>query len=462
MSRSTASPSSALAPDSPYAWYCLLVLTACYTLAYVDRQIISLIVDPIRAQFGLTDTAISLLIGLAFTVPYAVTGLAFGRWVDRGTRRNIVLIGGTLWGLGAASMGLAGTYGLMVVSRALVGSSESAMYPSGVSMITDYFSRRRLPRALSIFLLAGSCGVGLSLVFGGFLLSVFGKIGAVSLPVVGSLQPWQMTVLTVGATGMLPVIAVLSVREPIRREQDADIRLSTGNVSSDSRFSLWDGMMYLHTRRRFYLFWYIGVAFELTTLYALTAWAPSFLIRHFALPASTVGLRFGVMMLTFGSVGTLLGPWCARWLEKRGHIDGHMRAAAIAMAFMAPTAAAVPFAPTFAAGMIILSVLAFLASVSMVLATTALQLVCPNRLRGLANALYLVIASVAAQAIAPTVIALLTDYVFRDSNLVGWSLGIVGSISAVAGATAFGRGLKGFREFWHDSTDQRGPSSVPS
>lgn len=435
---------SATVRDGPYAWYVLFVLTVCYTLAYVDKQIIALLVGPIKQHFGLSDTAISMLIGIAFTGSYVLMGLAFGRWVDRGNRRNILMMGGVLWTGGAMATGVSPSYAAMFVSRIWVGGAEAAMYPSGMSMIADYFSPRLLARAVSIFLLAAYIGGGMSLIFGGATIGYFQSLGEITLPVVGPMQPWQMVVVSVALIGLVPILLLMTVAEPAR--QHGDMSPLAQGAASGEKLSFSEGLRFIRRKRSFYYAFYVGISLELMTLYSLPAWAPSFLIRHFELPASRIGLQFGSVMLVAGSLGTLLAPYFAVLLGKRGHPAAHMRGTAFIVAAMVPCAIAVPLVSTYAVALGALGGLVFLSAAATSLGTTSLQLFSPNRLRGLANAIYLGVATIIGQALSPTLVALCTDYVFRDPGKVGWSIGLVCSIASVGGAILLALGARGFRE----------------
>ncbi|WP_169206939.1 MFS transporter, partial [Aromatoleum petrolei] len=156
--------SGAIRQDGSYAWYVVFLLTFAYTVAFIDRQVLNLLVDPIKKDILLSDVQISLLQGFAFMAAYVVFGPIFGRWVDTGHRRNVLVLGVTLWSAFTVFCGLSEEYWQLFVARAGVGAAEACLAPAGWSLIADYFSRQRLPRAMSIFMLGPSLGAGLALI----------------------------------------------------------------------------------------------------------------------------------------------------------------------------------------------------------------------------------------------------------------------------------------------------------
>lgn len=153
--------------DSPYAWYVAALLAMSYAVAFIDRQVLNLLVDPIKGDLGLTDTQISLIQGLAFASAYVSMGFVFGRLADRTNRRNLLIIGVTLWCASTVLCGFVSDFLGLFVARAGVGAAEACLLPAGWSLLADYFSRDKLPRAMSIFLLGPFVGGGLALIFGG-------------------------------------------------------------------------------------------------------------------------------------------------------------------------------------------------------------------------------------------------------------------------------------------------------
>ena len=126
-------------PSAKYGWYVVVVLTLAYTVSFIDRQIMALMVEPIRRDLEITDTQVSLLLGLAFAVFYTFLGIPIARLADRFSRRGIITVGITIWCLMTASCGIARNYVQLFIARVGVGVGEAALSPSALSMLSDYF-----------------------------------------------------------------------------------------------------------------------------------------------------------------------------------------------------------------------------------------------------------------------------------------------------------------------------------
>jgi len=184
------------------AWWGLLLLTATYTFSFIDRQIINLLVDPIRTDLSLSDSQVSFLQGLAFVVPYVLLSIPIGRIVDRANRIRVLVIGILAWTVSCVSCGLARNFWQLGLARVGVGAGEASVTPASWSLLADYFPEERRALPVSLFLMGPYLGGGLSLILGAEVIAWTSGFGAVSLPLVGSLAPWQLTFMLVAAPGL--------------------------------------------------------------------------------------------------------------------------------------------------------------------------------------------------------------------------------------------------------------------
>src|SRR5262245_37061055 len=193
--------------DSPtslrYAWYVAIVLMLCNTLSFIDRQILGLLVTPIKAELGISDTSIGLLQGLAFGIFYTLLGIPMGRIVDNGNRRNLVAAGIFCWSLMTALCATARGFWTLFAARMGVGVGEATLSPSAFSLLSDYFPKERLGTALSVFSMGIFVGSGLALIIGGL--------------VIGAVGSWRLTFLIVGLPGLLATLLVFTLKEPLRK-----------------------------------------------------------------------------------------------------------------------------------------------------------------------------------------------------------------------------------------------------
>lgn len=408
-----------------YAWYVLFLLTFAYTVAFIDRQVLNLLVEDIKRDLLLTDTQLSLLQGLAFMGSYIVFSPWFGRWADVGNRRNILVFGVGTWSIFSALCGLAENYWQLFLARAAVGAAEACLAPAAWSLIADYFDRERLPRAMSIYLMGPYIGGGLAMIAGGMVIGSMGTLRELA-PVLVNMEPWQLTFVMIGLPGVVLALVLLTIREPLRGAQAIGTR--------DRNFTISEVIAFLWQGRAFYVRFYLGMALIVIVLYALPAWMPSFLMRAHGADPTTVGLRYGVLVLIMGSAGVLTGPLVNRWLARRGHADSPIRVAAIASIGLVIFSAVLPLMPGFAGALIAAAGGTFFFSLPQAMSATALQLATPNRMRGIVASLYLFVLSVIGLGAAPTVVAVVTDRVFGDPSKVGLSLAVVCAISAAGAA----------------------------
>nr|WP_053000047.1 MFS transporter [Sphingomonas sp. Y57] len=415
-----------------YAWIVTIILLLGYSFAFVDRQMLNLLVEPIRRDFRLDDTSVSFLLGFAFVLAFAFAAPIAGRWADLGHRRNICVFAVAVWSAFTVGCGLSASYGMLFSARLGVGAAEAFLMPAAWSLIADYFSRDRLPRAMSVFLLGPYLGGGMALILGGTVVHALGNPSGDG----GwhGLTPWRAAFLVAGCIGLVPILLLFLIREPARQETTAAPSFRLGAV-----------VRHMWQARAFYGAFYGGISLQTITFYAVPAWMPTYLVRRFGVPLGDIGLEYGVIVLIMGCLGVLAGPFLGRWLVARGYRDHNMRIPVIACLGLVPVAAALPLAASYPAALAICAVLTFFCSLPMPMAAAALQTVTPNRMRGVAASLYMFIVSLVGVALPPTLIALLTDHVFHDPAKVGWSLGIVCSLAALFAALVIARGLPAYR-----------------
>src|ERR1700686_985385 len=182
-------------PSPRYAWYVVAVLTLVYVFSFIDRQILSLLVRPLRRDLGISDTEVSLLMGFGFAVFYTFCGIPLGRLADTRSRRSIIAAGLVAWSFFTSMCGLAKNFGQMLLWRTGVGVGEASVSPSAYSLITDYFPKERLATAISVYSMGIYLGAGLSYLLGGIIVRLASVQEAYILPLVGAVRPWQVIFL---------------------------------------------------------------------------------------------------------------------------------------------------------------------------------------------------------------------------------------------------------------------------
>jgi MFS family permease len=415
---------------------------------------LNLMVDPIKRSLVISDTQFSLIQGSAFVFSYTLMAPVFGRLVDLTNRRNILAISICLWSLFTSLCSYASTFEQLFLARCGVGMSEACIFPVALSLIADYFSAKRAPRALSIFVLGTQLGGGFSLLAGGAILSSAASLAAL-FPLLGALQPWQIAFIVVGLPGLLYALLILTFREPARVRSIALETEDRDLTVRETAAALWE-------RRSFYIRIYLGVGSVGVVQLGIPSWMPAFLMRVHGMSPADTGFRMGLLSIVVGTCATLLGPIVAARVAKRGYVDAHIRTAAFSTIGMFLCCALIPLVPGPGPVMVVVAGAIFFNSFPIGLMAYTLQSATPSRIRGVAASLYTFAAQLIGYAIGPTVTALITDRVFGNPNMVGHSLQIVTCVASVSACLVFFTILRPYRHLiGHEGpARQRAPAAT--
>ena len=427
-------------PNQIYAWYVVGVLTVAYIFSFVDRQIINLLVEPIREDLQLTDTQISLVQGIAFALFYTLMGIPIARLADVSNRRAIIAAGVFLWSLMTALCGLAKSFGQLFAARIGVGIGAAALSPPAFSLFTDYFPPGKVTRAIAVFSGGSFLGAGLAYIIGGYVVDLVTRLDVVDIPVFGQLRAWQMAFIVVGLPGIFLALLVLSLREPARRGLLGD---QPGAVPKSIPIS--EIIAFLRKNRGTYGHHFIGASMFVMLAHAILSWAPAFFIRKYGWMPGEVGLIYGSTLLIFGTSGVVGAGWIADALRRRGYTDANLRVIVIGALCCTPFGAAAFLVDNIWLAVALMAPFTFLWALPHGISPAAIQLVTPNQMRAQVTALYFLTVNLIGLGIGPTFVALLTDYVYEDPALVGHSLATVVAISAPLSALILYPGLKYYR-----------------
>ena len=409
--------------DDKRAWYLLTLLSLAFILSMLDRTVISLLVEPIKADLGLTDTGIALLQGATFAIFYALTGVPIGWLADRGNRRNIVSAGIGLWSVMTVGCGLATSYAALFFARTGVAVGEAALNPAAYSLLSDRFSKAKLGRAIGIFTAAGVVGTGLALLIGGKLYSYFVSQGGLNIG--WSLKPWQATFVAVGLPGlMLALLIMVTVSEPQRtgRQQIGDEAQSGASAFA-----------FIKSNRAIYGPLLGGYGILCIVGYAFVSWGPASLGRVHGLSPSEIGGKFGLIMLIFGSLGPILGGITCDRLVKSGRHNGPILCLLFAATICLLFAISLLFNNGLTATWVAYAGIAFGFTAMLASVPIAIQLLTPSEFRARIAALSLVSANVIGLGIGPLLVGLLNDNVFTGTAGIATSLPLVLAVSAFVG-----------------------------
>jgi MFS family permease len=415
-------------PSPVRAWIWVFALVLAYICSYVDRQILSLMVDPIKADLDITDSQFSLLHGLSFAILYCLLGLPFGSLVDRYPRKHIIAGGVLLWCAMTAMCGMAAKFWHLFAARVGVGVGEAALSPGAYSLLSDSFPKHRLGLALSVYTMGAGLGAGLAYMVGGSLYSWISSWPPFALPGIGAMKPWQTVFVLVAIPGMPVAALIWLLSEPARQDRNSTTAPPLPEV-----------FRFVMRRRRFMTSFLLGMSCITGATTATMAWAPAALMRGFDLTAAEAGLRLGAVTMVAFPFGLFVGAWVAAFLAKRGMNNSELFVMVCGAALTVPAALSLAIASSASELIVAIAALMIVTNVPFGIAAAVLQSMTPNEMRGRMTAIYLFSVNIFGLTLGPLLPALWTDFVFDgQGSRVGQSIAVtVAFMAALAGSSMF-------------------------
>ena len=442
-------------PNPVQAWYMVIVLMLAYMFSYLDRQILNLLVEPIKGDMQISDFQMSLLMGVAFALFYSIMGIPISRWVDSRSRCKLILWGITIWSLMTALCGWARNYWHLFLGRIGVGVGEATLNPSAFSMIGDSFKESKRPLAIAIFHLGNPIGQGLALIVGGTVIDLVSRLNPEQIPSIGIAYPWQLTFLLVGFPGLIVAALVLTIKEPKRQDL---IPVGDNDENAKHGIPIKEVWAFIRKRRLAYTALIVGVAIKVTLAYGSASWVPTYFIRNYGWTPKEFGDIYGTWYIVVGIVSIFFAGILANRMTARGHRDANMKVILIGYIIGIPFAIAAPLMPT--AGLaIFMFLLTFFFTNFHVLAPAALIAITPNQMRGQISAIYVFMLNIIGVGIGPSIVAGCTDFLFGSDLAVGKSLIVVASTLGPIGAVLLYAGMKAYRRCLEDSKRWEGDQS---
>ncbi|WP_417320175.1 MFS transporter [Emcibacter sp.] len=424
-------------PSRLSAWTALSILAFTYLFSFLDRQILTLLIDPIKNDLQISDTEVSLLSGFAFALVYTLTGVFMGRAADLWVRKYVIMTGVTIWSLLTMACGFAQNFTQLFLARMGVGFGEAALTPTAYAMIPDLFPPERMARAMSVFVVVGVVGGGgASLLIGGLVIGMLDQFENIVFPVIGEIQLWQAVLVVVGLASLCMVIPLALMKEPKRHENP---ELKSGDLSFKAVLT------YIYDNRAFYFTFTAGVCFMLIAGYGMLSWVPSYFIRVVGWEASTAGVTLGLIFIPPSVLGGLFAGWLSDKLREKGFMAAPLVIMILAMIGMGLTMPFVVMMDNITAKICALVIFYFCSMMTNVLFPSILQQATPPHIRAQVSALFLFCINMAGLGFGATSVALVTDFVFRDEMAVGHSIVIVTVVCAVIFSMLVYRAIEPFR-----------------
>jgi MFS family permease len=429
-------------PEPAHAWYMVGILTLAYILSFMNRQILNLLVGPIKADLHINDTQMSLLMGFSFALFYAIFGLPLGRLADSKSRRAIIAIGIAFWSLMGSACGMAQKYWHLFIFRMGVGAGEATLSPCAYSLISDSFPKEKRASAISVYCMGIYLGAGFASILGGIIVAFATHHSDFIFPVIGSVHPWQLIFFILGLPGIFFSLLMYTFKEPSRK--GVTLVPDDAGKHQTVRSSFGQVFEYIQANRSTFFCHFIGFALLGFSSYGASTWLPTLFIRRYGWTASEAGIVLGLITTIFGTTGVLTGGRLCEWLAKKGYRDATMRIGFSVVLIALPVSMIYPLMPTAIGCVIFLIPSAFLTAMPYGISNAAIQEMVPATMRGQISAIYLFIYTLISLGLGPTGTALLTDYVFRDNNSIHYSMFITTTLTNILAATLLFSGLKPF------------------
>ena len=405
----TTTKSGAPYPSTTTAWTMTLLLTLAYIISFLDRSILGALVQPIKADLGVSDEAMGYLSGIAFGTFYGIIGLPLGWLADRRRRTRIVAVGVTLWSFATVASGLVRGFGQLFAARMAVGVGEAVLSPCAMSLISDSFPPEKRGKPVGVYSTALAFGVGVSGLIGALVLSV-GKDG-VTLPLLGTLKAWQFAFVAVGLPGLLLAPIFMLLPEPARRVE------STTPTGFKEAFGHVGGN-----------FWALGGVMMLAAVMTTIAYSQFFNVAAFS---RTYGWDAKDYLQVNGWINLVVGPFVVfatgfliDWLRTHGTRDAAFRVLTYAFVPLLPLSSIGLFMPNATLAFFVMSCSSICLGVITSSAILALLEITPAHVRGQVVAMYYMMISILGQGLGPTTAGLLSTRVFGEDNL-RWAIASV-------------------------------------
>lgn len=390
------------------AWLLLALLMVASIVSFVDRQVVAIVVEPMKADLAISDSQIGWLYGV-FAVFYALAAWPIAFLADRYSRKHIIAVGIFFWSVMTILCGLSRQFYHVFWARIGVGVGEASLGPATVSMVGDMFPKSQIPLALSIFQTAAVMGSGIAFIIGGLVLEVVQQAEPLVLPVVGELKPWQQTFVYVGLPGVFLALVFLLIREPQRR----------GDVTKPAPPSAI--VQFYRTNLKMLCLHHAGfLAFALAG-YAFVFWSVSYFVRVHGAEAAQAAQTFGLIFLIAGPLGPVLAALLARRFTEQGRRDGNILAGMVMGCIGVPFVVAIQFVPSIEWAYLLYVPAMLFVNAPFGLANGSLPVIAPANIHAQVAAVYLFVVSL-GNLLGPPITGFFNEVIFPETDGVRYSI----------------------------------------
>lgn len=394
-------------PSATAGWFLVVMLTLAYIFSFVDRYILGLLIEPIKAEFDLSDRQIGWLLS-AFTLVYGFVGIFMGWMIDRGKRIWIVSIGVALWSAATVATGMAKNFGQLFAARMGVGVGEATLSPATFSMIGDSFPTEKRGKPIAFYSSALPIGAGIASLLSAAIIAWTASSGSQSLPFFGELAPWRFTLILVGLPGIIFAIFFLFMKEPARRPAAA-----SSDVIGGSGFM--DALKYIWKNRTLYSGFVLIICTMTAIAYSQGFLAPVF-ERTWGWSPEKYATINGIAILIIGPLNMLIIGTISDWWTNKGVMDASLRLLYIGFFIMVPTGTLPLLMPSAELAFAILCINTVGIGIVSAIGVTSLLVITPAQVRGQVVAIYYLAISWFG-SLGPIAVGELSSGLFGEENL---------------------------------------------
>jgi MFS family permease len=424
-------------PSPSRAYYTVFVMALVVMFAEIDRSIMSLLVQSIKADLHLSDSDMGLLMGVMFALFYAACGLPLARYIDRRNRKNLLAIALGVWSTATVFCGLAQNFVQLAVARLFLGAGESVNGPAIFSIISDSFPKEKLPRGIALMQVGVMAGNAFALIMGSVVIGMLVHMPPLHLAGMGIIRWWQMVFIVIGVPGLLvAAITAMSVKEPARRGL---LRTGKGDQLGMSQV-----LRYIWTHRPVYMPMYVSMGLTGLAM-GVIAWNPAFYQRTYGWSAQHVGMVMGLVSLVATPLGLFSGVAVSEWLSKKGFADAPYRVIVWGRLIALAPVILQPLMPTPGLALLMYGGYLTLVGVTGSCQNAVLQIVSPSNMRGQATALLMFLYSVVGNGLSPYLLGLITDHVFHQESQLRYAMLLVNVLFMPASLVVFWLGIGPYR-----------------
>ena len=409
-----------------YRYYVLAILTIVYAFNFIDRQLLVILQEPIKADLGLSDTQLGLLTGFAFALFYVVCGIPIARWADKGSRRNIIALALTIWSGMTAVSGMAGNFVHLLLARVGVAVGEAGGSPPSHSMISDIFRPKNRALALSVYSIGIYIGILIGFALGGWIAQTFG---------------WRLAFFVVGMPGIvLAILLRLTVKEPARGwSENAPIDVSPAPSIGTVIRLLWSRVSFRHIA--------MAASMQAFIIYGIGNWLPSYFLRNFSIELAELGTWMALTTGLGGAIGSFSGGWLA---DKFGAKDirWYLWIPAILTFMIVPLLSVILLTGSLYLALALTAPFHFLSAAYLGSVLAVSHSLVTLRMRALTSAVLFFVLNLIGLGLGPLIVGMMSDAFAQNGSLTSLrdAMLICGTIAALWSVTHYVLGARKVRK----------------